>query len=58
LDNVLVYPRIWWREPCSNVPLQHITCTELLVSRVNNGGMRVELTSKPVHVARKFLHPL
>jgi hypothetical protein len=25
---------------------------------VNDGGMKKELTPKPIHVARKFLHPL
>jgi hypothetical protein len=57
-SHVLVYPRIWWREPLSNVLSQLVTCMTASVFQVNDGDMEEELTSFSVHVARKFLHLL
>ncbi len=57
-SGVLVYPRIWWREPLSNVLSQLVTCMAASVFQVNDGDMEEELTFLPVHVVRKSLHLL
>ena len=39
--DIVIFPRIWGRQPISNILLQLVTCEAVSVSLVNSGGIRI-----------------
>jgi hypothetical protein len=56
--DVVIFPRVRWREPSLNVFTELVTCQTASVSPVSNDNVDKQLTSQFVHIARNFWNDL